>query len=44
MLLVVGRGALEQCVGTMPVERTGVEGGTERALKDTPRGRHVGSL
>jgi len=43
LLLLVGRAALEQCVGTMPEERTGVERGTEHTLKDTPRGRHVGA-
>lgn len=41
MLLLVGRAALRQRVGTTPEECTGVEGGTEHTLKDTPRGRYV---
>ena len=43
LLLLMGRAALEQCVGTTPEECTGVEGGTEHTLKDTPRGRPVGA-
>lgn len=38
-----GCAALEQCVGTMLEECTGVEGGSEQTLKDTPRVRHVGA-
>lgn len=43
MLLLVGRAALGQCVGTTPEECTGLGGDTEHRLKDKPRGRHVGA-
>lgn len=43
LLLLVGRAALGQCVGTTPEECTGLGGDTEHRLKDTQRGRHVGA-